>query len=297
MNLDPMAIRNLLIWVALALGSTILLGGVPSWIRGAAKSADPSAASALFALFLSIACAALLQLSGGIARVVMITPAQLGWIVVCGFLSALCWLSLFTALTGGKVSKVMPVFLLSQLLTLAASHFLFGAPMGLWKICCMVLMLLGIVFIESSVQQIQSQLWFVYALIALLSATGSQLVQRGLVGEVPDSAVFEFWRAASAAVFLWIFVLLRGKQRTIRFFSPRAWIGILFAAVFLAGSYAATHYASLHGDMSYLAPIGVLTSVFVMLFARIFQKEKQPGATVFGTLLVVLGQFGILMGL
>lgn len=297
MNLDPMAIRNLLIWVALALGSTILLGGVPSWIRGAAKSADPSAASALFALFLSIACAALLQLSGGIARVVMITPAQLGWIVACGFLSALCWLSLFTALTGGKVSKVMPVFLLAQLLTLAASHFLFGAPMGLWKICCMVLMLLGIVFIESSVQQIQSQLWFVYALIALLSATGSQLVQRGLVGEVPDSAVFEFWRAASAAVFLWIFVLLRGKQRTIRFFSPRAWIGILFAAVFLAGSYAATHYASLHGDMSYLAPIGVLTSVFVMLFARIFQKEKQPGATVFGTLLVVLGQFGILMGL
>ena len=49
--------------------------------------------------------------------------------------------------------------------------------------------------------------------------------------------------------------------------------------------------------MSQLAPIGVLTSVFVMLFARLFQKEKQPGATVFGTLLVVLGQFGILMGL
>lgn len=297
MNLDPMAIRNLLIWVALALGSTILLGGVPSWMRGAAKRADPSAASALFALVLVACCAVLLQITGGIARVVMITPRQFAWIGVCGFLSALCWLSLFTALTGGKVSKVMPVFLISQLITLAASHFLFGAPMGLWKICCMVLILLGIVFIESSIQQIQNQLWFIYALIALFAIAGSQLVRQGLVGAPAESVVFEFWRAAFAAVFLWIFVFLRGKQRAIGGFSPRAWLGIFFSAVFLVGSYATTHFASLHGDMSYLAPIGVLTSVFVMLFARMFQKEKQPGATVFGTLLVVLGQFGILMGL
>ena len=161
----------------------------------------------------------------------------------------------------------------------------------------MVLILLGIVFIESSTQQIQSQLWFVYALIAVFATTGSQLVQRGMLGETFDSAVFAFWRAAFAAVFLWIFVFARGKQKTLGDFSPRAWFGVLFAAVFLAGSWIMTHLASLRGDMSELAPIGVLTSVFVMLFARIFQKEKQPGASVFGILLVILGQFGILMGL
>ena len=297
MDLDPLAIRNLLIWVALALGSTILLGGVPSWVRCAARRADPSAASAVFALLLALCCVALLQVTGGIPRALLVTSMQLVWIGVCGLLSALAWLSLFTALTGGKVSKVMPVFLLSQLITLAASHFLFGAPIGLWKICCMVLMLLGIVFIESSTQQIQSQLWFVYALIAVFAAAGSQLVRRGLLGETFDSAVFEIWRAAFAAVFLWIFVFLRKKQATLGDFSPRAWIRALFAAVFLAGSFAAAQFAALRGDISYLAPIGVLTSVFVMLFARMFQKEKQPGASIFGTLLVVLGQFGILMGL
>jgi len=297
MNLDPLAIRNLLIWVALALASTILLGGVPSWMRCAAKRADPSAAAAVFALLLVLSCLAQLHYTGGIARAFALNSTQLLWIGLCGLLSALAWLSLFTALTGGKVSKVMPVYLLSSLLTLFASHFLFGAPMGLWKICCMVLMLLGIVFIESSTQNIQSQLWFVYALIALFAATGTQLVRRGFIVEAVDASLFEFWRAASAAVFLWLFVFLRGKQKQMRYFSPRAWLSILFAAMFLAGSYAATHFASFHGDMSYLAPIGVLTSVFVMLFARIFQKEKQPGASVFGTLLVVLGQFGILMGL
>ena len=297
MDIDPLAIRNLLIWIALALASTILLGGVPSWIRSAAKRADPSAASALFALFLTVASAGYVFLTGGFAGLLALSVLQFVWIAVCGFLSALAWLSLFTALTGGKVSKVMPVYLVSSLVTLAVSHFLFGAPMGLWKICCMVLILLGIVFIESSSQQIQSQLWFLYAVIALLATAGSQLLRRGMLGEAFNSQVFEFWRAAFASVFLWIFVFLRKKQQTIKDFTPRAWFGVLFAAVFLAGSYAATYFASLRGDMSQLAPVGVLTSVFVMLFARIFQKEKQPGATVFGTLLVVLGQFGILMGL
>ena len=297
MDIDPLAIRNLLIWIALALASTILLGGVPSWIRSAAKRADPSAASALFALFLTVASAGYVFLTGGFAGLLALSVLQFVWIAVCGFLSALAWLSLFTALTGGKVSKVMPVYLVSSLVTLAVSHFLFGAPMGLWKICCMILILLGIVFIESSSQQIQSQLWFLYALIALLATAGSQLLRRGMLGEAFDAQVFEFWRAAFASVFLWIFVFLRKKQQTIKDFTPRAWFGVLFAAVFLAGSFAATYFASLRGDMSQLAPVGVLTSVFVMLFARIFQKEKQPGATVFGTLLVVLGQFGILMGL
>ena len=120
MDLDPLAIRNLLLWVAFALGSTILLGGVPSWIRCAARRADPSAAAAVFALLLAVFSLGLLQLSGGIPRALQITSTQLLWIGVCGFLSALAWLSLFTALTGGKVSKVLPVFLISQLLTLAA---------------------------------------------------------------------------------------------------------------------------------------------------------------------------------
>ena len=258
---------------------------------------SPSAAAAMFALLLALSCAGLVYVSGGLVRLLTLNALQYVWIGVCALLSALSWLSLFTALTGGKVSKVMPVYLISSLLTLAASHFLFGAPMGLWKICCMILILLGIVFIESSTPQIQSQLWFVYALIAVFATTGSQLVQRGMLGETFDSAVFAFWRAAFAAVFLWIFVFARGKQKTLGDFSPRAWFGVLFAAVFLAGSWIMTHLASLRGDMSELAPIGVLTSVFVMLFARIFQKEKQPGASVFGILLVILGQFGILMGL
>ena len=297
MDLDPLAIRNLLIWIALAVCNTVLLGGVPSWMRGGAKSADPSAASAVFALVLTLAGAALMYFTGGLEHLLALTTMQIVWLAVCGLLSALTWLSLFTALTGGRVSKVIPVYLLSSLLTLAASHFLFGAPMGLWKICCMILVLLGIVFIESKTQQLQSQLWFVYALIAALSSAGTALLRRGLLGDAFDETLFQTARSAAACVFLWIFVFLRGKQNTLGDLSPRGWVGVSFAALSYAGSFVCSYYASLRGDISELAPIGILAFAFVMLFSRVFQKEKQPGSAVFGTVLVLLGQFGILMGL
>ena len=169
--------------------------------------------------------------------------------------------------------------------------------MGLWKICCMVLILIGIVFIESRTPQIQGQLWFIYALVAVAAATGAELLNKGLIGGALDTGAYQTWRAAFAALFLWIFVFARKKQTTLGDFTARAWFGVFFAAVFFAGSFALTWLASLRGDMSYIAPIGVLTSLFVMLFARMFQKEKLPGSAAFGTLLVLLGQFGILMGL
>ncbi|MEZ4627361.1 MAG: EamA family transporter [Eubacteriales bacterium] len=150
----------------------------------------------------------------------------------------------------------------------------------------MVLILLGIVFIESSTAAAEP------ALVCLCADRGVR--DRGshwygaTVGETIDATVFETWRAASASVFLWLFVFLRKKQKKhLAIFHRRAWLGVLFSAVFSAAASASTHFSSLRGDMSEFAPTGILTSVFVMLFARMFQKEKQPGASLFGTLLVV----------
>ncbi len=297
MELDPLAIRNLLIWIALALGNTILLGATPNWMRCGAKRADPSAASALFALVLAGVLAVFLALTGGASAFLTLSVKQYLTLGACGLLSALTWLSLFTAMTGGYVNKVIPVYLLGSVFTLTASHFLFGTPMGLWKICCIVVLLLGIVFIESSSKNLGGQLWFVYALIAALAYTGTALLRRGLLGDAFDETLFQAGRSAAASVFLWIFVFLRGKQNTLGDLSPRGWVGVSFAALSLAGSYACSYYASLRGDISELAPIGILTFAFVMLFSRMFQKEKHYGSTVFGTVLVLLGQFGILMGL
>lgn len=297
MVLDPLAIRNLLIWIAFSLGSAILLGAVPSWMRCAAKRADPSLAAALFSLVFAGALTALGAFSGSLADALALAPLQILWLAVCGLLSALTWLSLFTALTGGRASRVIPVYLLYYAVSLTASHFFFGTPLGLWKICCVIVILLGIVLIESGAANPGGQLWFLYALAAALFGAALPLVRQATLGNAFDTTLYQGGRAAFASLFLWVFVLVRGRQAMLRDVSARGWAGILFAGLSFAGSIACDYFASLRGDVSELAPIGVLAFFFVMLFARLFQKEKQPGATVFGTLLVLLGQFGILMGL
>lgn len=297
MDLDPIVIRNFLIWVALALGSTMFLGAVPNWMRCGAKRADPSAAAALFSLVLSGSTIAFMIVTNTWQSLLSLTQMQYALLAACGLLSALTWLSLFTALTGGRVIKVIPVYLLWYLLTLVASHFLFGAPMGLWKICCIIVVLLGVVFVESGTKNIGGQLWFVYTIIAALATVGIQLIRRAYLSDVLDDAVFLAGRAVFACVMLWLFVFVRGKQNTLGDLSARGWVGVSFAAFSLAASYACDYYAAARGEISYLAPITILSFAFVMLFARIFQKEKQSGSIVFGSLLVLLGLFGILMGL
>jgi uncharacterized membrane protein len=266
-------------------------------MRCGAKRADPSVAAALFSFILSGSCIALLIVTNTWQPLLSLNSMHYVFLVVCGLLSALTWLSLFTALTGGRVIKVVPVYLLWYLLTLVASHFLFGAPMGLWKICCIIVVLLGIVFIESRTKNLGGQLWFIYTIIAALATVGIQLVQRAFLGDIPSEAIFHTGRAVSACVILWLFVLIRGKQKTLGDLNARGWIGISFAALSLAASYACDYFAAVRGEISYLAPIAILSFAFAMLFARIFQKEKQSGAIVFGSLLVLLGLFGILMGL
>lgn len=297
MDLDPIVIRNFLIWIALALGSTIFLGAVPSWMRCGAKRADPSAAAALFSFVLSGLCIALVVTTDTGLPLLALTRMQYGYLAICGLLSALTWLSLFTALTGGRVIRVIPVYLLWYLLTLVASHFLFGAPMGLWKICCIIVVLLGIVLIESGTKNPGGQLWFVYTLVAALATVGIQLIRKAFLSEVLDDTLFHTGRAVFACVILWLFVFIRGKQKTLGDLSARGWVGISFAALSLAASYACDYYAAVRGEISYLAPIAILSFMFTMLFARMFQKEKQSGSIVFGSLLVLLGLFGILMGL
>jgi len=295
-GMDPMTIRDLLIWIGFALLSAILVGAVPSWMRCGAKRADPSVAAALFTLVLGGACLMLLLWKGNAAALLTLDTRTYLWLALCGLIQALVWLSLFTALTGGTVSKVFPVYASWYLIWLTASHFLYGTPLGLWKICCVVLILLGVVLIESRAGSRRSGLWFVYALLATLGAAGIPLLKRGLIGEAFDDTLFQAATSLIACVILSIFALSRGKQRTMDSMGYRAWVGIPMAALFLAGSYACDYLASLRGDWSILSPIAVLGFAFTMLFARLFQKEKQSGSAVFGTVLVLLGQFAILMG-
>ena len=288
--------RNVVIWIAWAVGSALLLGAAPPLMRAGAKRSDPSVAAGLFALMFTAGACGVAALKGTLSAIRVIDNATLVSLLLSGLLSAFTWLCLFTALTGGQAGRVVPVVNLSTVAVLIASHFLLGAPLGLWRMCCIVLILLGTVLIESRAGgKARGRLWMLYAVLAALSYTGVRLMNDLSLAGI-DPVLVDIGRGAAASVLLWAFVLVRGKQRTMAGMPAAAWACAPLAALFCCGSAVCAYLSSLRGDMSMLAPVSVLSFAAAMLISRAALKERQPGSTVFGTLLVLLGMFAILMG-
>ena len=294
--MDVQTARNLLIWVAWAVAAALSRGLTPSLMRIGAKRTDPSLAAALFLLAVT-ACTAGLTVYADTWRTVLTFSAG-DWVNVgvCGLMSALTCLCLFTALTGGLAGKVGPVASLYALPVYVASHFLFGAPLGIWKMCCMVLILLGTVLLLSRGTGLSKGLWMIYALIAALTMAGMAVFSKAFVRADMDPTVFHAVRTAIACVAMWIFVPIRGKQRAVKEMSVGAWVALPLAGVAAGAARWADWLVTLRGDAGELAPIAIIGFAAMLLFSRIINKEHMPVSSVFGAILTLMGMFAILMG-
>ncbi len=294
--MDVQTARNLLIWVAWAVAAALSRGLTPSLMRIGAKRTDPSLAAALFLLVMT-ACVAGLTVYADTWRTVPDFSAG-DWVNVgvCGLMSALTCLCMMTALTGGLAGKVGPVVNLYALPVYVASHFLFGAPLGIWKMCCMVLILLGTVLILSRGTGLSRGLWMIYALIAALMTAGMTVFSEAFVRADMDPTVFHAVRTGIACVVMWIFVLIRGKQRAMKDMSVGAWVALPLAGVAAGAARWADWLVAQRGDPSQLSPIAIIGFASMLLFSRVINKERMPVSSMFGVILVLMGMFAILMG-
>ena len=294
---DVLATRGVIIWVALAAAAAILKGMLTPLLRVGAKGCDPSVGAGYFALCLALCAAAVAYLDGSLPALRLLTNDVLLRYALCGLVSALTWLNLMTALTGGLSSKVAPILNVSTVLTLVASYFLFGARLGLWRLCCMLLILLGTVLMLSRTKTLRGQYWFVYALLALLFYTALKILRTLLLPDVADTdMVYQIVRAGSAAIPLWIFAFARGKQKTFSAMPAASWVCIPLAALAYAGGWACYFLSSRYGNMDSLTPVTIASFASMLLFSRVIAKERQPVGAIFGSILVMLGMFAILMG-
>ncbi|MEG1525433.1 MAG: hypothetical protein RR475_10465 [Clostridia bacterium] len=292
LDLDATVLRDLTVWIALMVGSGMLIGLAPSLMRTGAKRSDPSVAAALFGTVLALCAIGIAALSGAFS---LPQNTQLIWLMLSGFFTGLVWLCLFTALTGGLTSKVIPLVQVSIVPVLVACHFLIGTPMSLWRISALLVVLLGTVFIESRTKALRGQLWLIYAGIAALAYAGLDLIQRTSLAGM-NLQLFHLFRTGIACMWLWAFVLLRGKQKSFAGMKCKAWVAIPCSAVAVAGCWLCNYGISLRGDGGRFAPLSILGYFMMLLFARVIQKERQPGSAIFGALLVLFGMFVLAIG-
>ena len=291
-DMDVGELRNLLMVWTLSVGSALITGLAPSWMRGAARRQDPSVISALFGTAALAFCCGFALLRGGLR---LPTGADVFFALLSSLLTVLLWLCLFTCLTGGVVNKMLPIVGLSYILTAFFSSFFSGSLLGTWQMCAIILVLLGALMIESRVKSLKGQYWMIYAGIAALACTTLSLIQQTRFAET-DPSLFHLWRVAPACLLAWVFVLVRGRQRLLPSLPKRSWTGAVFSALAVVLGWLLSGLVAGRSAGSFPVPLSALTFLFAMLFSRLTAKERQPGSAVFGTFLIVAGMTLMILG-
>ena len=211
-----------------------------------------------------------------------------------GALRALVWLCLFAALSTGNVNRVMPVHNLAPALAIGASALLFDAAIGVWRLCCLVLLLLGTVLMESRQQKGRGYRWLLFACLALAGTAARDVLCARLLPNVPDS-LQNLMEAFVAMLALWVLSAAGRTFGSLKKLQPESWLFLLLAGASTGVALLCDASAARLGDSTYLLPISCLAFPLMFLFARVIHKEKTPAAAVLGLLLAVFGMFGLLL--
>ncbi len=283
-------------WIIYACISALLTGLMPSFLKTGAKKAAPALGAALLSTVVLLFAAGIVALEGRAEALLQLKNETLLYLVLSGVLQGVMWLSLCTALIHGGVSRVIPITNLEVVGVLGISAWLFRAVPGVWKLCCVVLLLLGTLLIESRPEKTGNGKWVLFAFLALLAAAAKTLVDTlYLEQSVVAESVANVVCTAVSSVLLWCIAALGKALRSAKRITADGWIFLVLAGMAVGVSWLCDSRARLLGDSSYLLPISCAAFPVAMLGARLFHKEEMPTGAMFGILLALAGMFGLLL--
>lgn len=206
------------------------------------------------------------------------------------------WLCLFTALSTGGVSRVTPIVNLAPAIAAVFGALLFGGQLGVWRLCCLVLLLLGTVLMESRQQKGRGCRWLLFSLLALLCAAGHTLAQERLLAGVAAS-VRTLMESLMAAVLLSLLALAGRSFQSLKKLRFDEILYLLLSGVATGLAALCDAAAARFGDTTYLLPIACCAFPLTLLFARLLHKEKIPASALLGLVFAVAGMFALLLEL
>lgn len=283
-------------WILYACASAVLGGLLPSLVKTGVRRAAPAAAAAVYAAVAFLFALGAAAIAGTLGAVPSLNNGELVRLLAGGLLRALVWLCLFTALSTGGVSRVTPIVNLAPAIAAVLGALLFGGQLGVWRLCCLVLLLLGTVLMESRQQKGRGCRWLLFSLLALLCAAGHTLVQERLLAGVAAS-VCTLMESLMAAVLLSLLALAGRSFQSLKKLRFDEILYLLLSGVATGLAALCDAAAARFGDTTYLLPIACCAFPLTLLFARLLHKEKIPASALLGLVFAVAGMFALLLEL
>lgn len=254
------------------------------------RDADSDAATALRTTIVLVLSIAVVWITGEWHDLPNVTGMTLLFLILSGCATGGSWLCYFKALKMGDVNKVAPIDKSSTVLAMLMSFIFLGEQLTMYKIIAMVLIGIGTLMmsIHTGKSGTKAGRWMIFAwMSAIFAALTSILAKIGV--ENVNSNLGTAIRTAVVLVMAWIVVAAKGKKNVFSGLGGKAFVFIALSAVSTAASWLCYYYALKIGDASVVVPIDKLSILAVVLFSRIFLKEKLTAMSSAGLVLIVAG--------
>ena len=279
-----------MIYIVFAVLSALFAAMTTILCKCGLKDADSDAATALRTTIVLVLSIVVVWLTGEWRDLPNATGMTLLFLILSGCATGASWLCYFKALKMADVNEVAPIDKSSVVLTMLMSFIFLGEQLTVLKIVAMVLIGAGTLMMAIRIGggKKKAGRWMIFAwLSAIFAALTSILAKIGV--ENVNSNLATAIRTAVVLVMAWVVVAAKGKKNVFSGLGGKAFIFLVLSAVATAASWLCFYYALKNGDASVVVPIDKLSILAVVLFSRIFLKEKLTAMAAAGLVLLTAG--------
>ena len=277
-------------WIVYAFGSALAAGVTAILAKCGMQKTDSHVVTAVRTMVVLVFAWGMVLLTGNIGDVARIDSRSLLFLILSGLATGGSWLCYFKALKTGDVNRVAPIDKSSTVLAMLMSFIFLGEQLTAYKIIAMVLIGIGTLMmsIHTGKRGSKAGRWMIFAWMSAIFAALTSILAKIGVQNV-NSNLGTAIRTAVVLVMAWIVVAAKGKKNVFSGLGGKAFVFIALSAVSTAASWLCYYYALKIGDASVVVPIDKLSILAVVLFSRIFLKEKLTAMSSAGLVLIVAG--------
>lgn len=283
-------------WIIAALFSACFAGASSVFAKAGVKETDSDIATAIRTAVVLVFSWVLVAVTGSLSQITTLPARDCFFLVLSGLSTGMSWLCFFKALSLGPVNKVLPVDKLNIVLTFVIGVTFFSEALTWNKCAGLALSVLGTFLMIQSEKPTTSHIkphkstvaWLVFALLAGTFASLTSVF--GKIGlQNIDSNLATALRTVVILLFATVVVLAKKKGKLLAK-TPRNELAFVVLSGVATGLSWLCYFAALQaGPVSVVAPMDKLSTVFAVLFATLFLKERLYKKNSIGLFLLLFG--------
>lgn len=285
-------------WLLYAVGSAVFAGLVAVLAKIGVRDIDSTAATAVRTMVVLAATWAMVGVAGSFGQLHTLTSTHWLFLGLSGAATGVSWLSYMKALQLGDVNKVAPVDKSSILITMLLAFLLFGEPLTLLKVFCMVLIGVGtylmIEYKPSAKRAAGDYRWLFYAALSAVSAAAVAILAKiGMQGI--DTTLGTAIRTVVVAVMAWLMVAVTGKWSEVPKVRGRSGVFLVLSGIATGASWLLYFTALQQGPASIVVPIDKLSILVTIILSYVVLRERISLRSLLGLCCIVAGTLLLLV--